>query len=61
MVILSKPHDDISKYIGINNSKTNTELMKNRFFPLYWDRETMFYKKSEELEEFLRKVGIEIG
>lgn len=61
MVILSKPHDDISKYIGIESADTNKQLMSHRFFPLFWDRETMYYRKSEELEEFLRKVGVEIG
>lgn len=60
MIILRKPHDDISKYIGIQSVDVNKKLQMNRFFPLFWDKETFYYIKSEEIKEFLRKVGIDI-
>lgn len=60
MIILRKPHDDMSKYIGIESADLNKRLQLNRFFPLFWDRETMYYIKSEEIIEFLGKVGVEV-
>lgn len=60
MVILRKPRNDISKYVGIQSKEVNKKLQSNRFFPLYWNGDTMYYIKNKELEEFLRKVGIGI-
>jgi hypothetical protein len=60
MVILGKPRNDISKYVGIQSKEVNKKLQSNRFFPLYWSGDTMYYIKNKKLEEFLRKVGIGI-
>lgn len=62
MVILGMPKDANwrNKYIAISDKLMNKDLQRHGFFPIYWNDETMYYRKNVEIKDYIQKVGVQI-